>query len=346
MMRTGTWMLLVVSLGACGPDKPANTGGGEASDAAAPSATVTPTAKATATATSAPASSEDTAKGMRLLEGSDLPGARAAFEAALKKNPKDADATYYLAVTLERSGDKAGAEKGYKDALKLKPDLDEAVTNLAAMYVDAARWDEAIALLRPASIRKPADVGLRTNLALALAGKGDVAGATLEFDAAVKAAPNDAMLLFTYGHWLGANKQTEAAIVKLKAARTAAGDQTDLLAAIGHELLLLRSVADCIQTFDKVIATRDGAAARTERALCKIASKDDAGAIADLEAATKKEPGYALAHYWLGMRYGVAKKWPDTIRELEAYLKLEPQGPKAKSAQDAIAAAKKASGVK
>ena len=96
----------------------------------------------------------------------------------------------------------------------------------------------------------------------------------------------------------------------------------------------------------KVIATKDSAGARTERALCKIAAKDDAGAIADLEAATKKEPGYALAHYWLGMRYGVAKKWPDTIRELEAYLKIEPQGPKAKSAQDAIAAAKKASGVK
>ena len=343
-MRTGTWMVFFLALGACGPDKPANTGGDDVADAGAPVATVTASAKPTATA--APASSEDTAKGMKLLQDGDYPGARAAFEAALKKNPKDADATFYLAVTLERSGDKAGAEKGYKDALKLKPDLDEAVTNLAAMYVDAQRWDDAIALLRPASIRKPADVGLRTNLALALAGKGDAAGATVEFDAAVKAAPNDAMLLFTYGHWLGTNKQTEAAVVKLKAARAAAGEQTDLLAAIGHELLLLRSVTDCIQTFDKVIATKDSAGARTERALCKIAAKDDAGAIADLEAATKKEPGYALAHYWLGMRYGVAKKWPDTIRELEAYLKIEPQGPKAKSAQDAIAAAKKASGVK
>jgi len=335
-------MVLVATLAACGPDKPANTGGGGDGDASAPVATATPTA----TATAAPASSEDTAKGMKLLQASDLPGARAAFEAALKKNPKDADATFYLAETLERSGDKAGAEKAYKDALKLKPDLDEATTNLAAMYVDAERWDDAIALLRPATIRKPGDAGLHTNLALALAGKGDTAGATQEFDAAVKVAPNDAMLLFTYGHWLGANKQTEAAIVKLKAARAAAGEQTDLLAAIGHELLLLRSVADCIQTFDKVIATKDSAGARTERALCKLVAKDEAGAVADLEAATKKEPGYALAHYWLGMRYGAAKKWPDSIRELEAYLKLEPQGPKAKSAQDAIAAGKKASGIK
>lgn len=340
-MRTGTWILLLLSLGACGPDKPANTAGGGDVDASAVS-----TATPTATATAAPASSEDTAKGMKLLQDGDLPGARAAFEAALKRNPRDADASFYLAVTLEKSGDKAGAEKSYKDALKLKPDLDEAITNLAAIYIDAERWDDAIALLRPVAARKPADAGLHTNLALALAGKGDAAGATQEFDAAVKAAPNDAMLLFTYGHWLGATKQTDGAVAKLKAARAAAGDQTELLAAIGHEFLLLRSVTECIQTFDKVVAAKDSAASRTERALCKLASKDESGAVADLEAATKKEPAYALAHYWLGTRYGVAKKWPDTIRELEAYLKLEPEGPKAKSAQAAIAAAKKASGGK
>ena len=43
----------------------------------------------------------------------------------------------------------------------------------AAMLVEGEKWDEAIALLRPAVGRHGNDAGLHTNLALALAGKGD-----------------------------------------------------------------------------------------------------------------------------------------------------------------------------
>jgi Flp pilus assembly protein TadD len=323
---------------ACGPDKPANTDGvGPTGSASGPATTTS----AAPSATVAPASSPDVARGIKLLEDGDFKGARAAFEAAVQKNPKDADAQYYLAVTLEKGGDKAGAEKGYREALKLKPDMDEAAINLAALLVEGEKWDDAIALLRPAVARHGTDAGLHTNLALALAGKGDVAGATTEFEAAVKLTPNDAMLLFTYGHALAVLKQGDAAVAKLKLARDAAGNQADLLAGIGHELLLLRAVPDCIATFDKAIALKDGAPSRTERALCKIAAKDDAGAIADLQAATKAEPNYALAHYWLGTRLGAAKKWADAIKEFEAYLKLEPTGPKAEAAKQGIATAKK-----
>lgn len=339
-MKTLFCLALVATLPllACGPDKPANTDG----NGTTPSATTTSSAPVASTsATVAAPSSPDTARGIKALEDGDLKGARAAFEAAVEKNPKDADAQYYLAVTLEKGGDKAGAEKSYREALKLKPDMDEAATNLAAMLVDAEKWDEAISLLRPAVGRHGNDAGLHTNLALALAGKGDAAGATTEFDAAVKLTPTDAMLLFTYGHALSVLKQPEPAVAKLRLARDAAGNQADLLAGIGHELLLLRAVPDCIATFDKAIAAKESAPARMERALCKIAAKDDAGAIADLQAATKNEPNFALAHYWLGTRFGAAKKWPDAIKELEAYLKLDPQGPKVEAAKQGIATAKK-----
>ena len=327
--------LVPVALAACGgPDKPAVTEG--TTSASTTSSAPPPPSSATA----APPSSPDTARGMKALEDGDLKTARGAFEAALQKNPKDADAQYYLAVTLDKSDDKAGAEKGYRDALKLKPDMDEAAINLAAILIEAQKWDEAIALLRPAVGRHGTDSGLHQNLALALAGKGDAPGAIAEFDAAVKLTPTDAMLLYTYGHTLAVLKQSDAAVAKLKLARDAA-NQADLLAGIGHELLLLRAVPECISTFDKSIAQKDAAASRTERALCKMAAKDDAGAIADLEAATKKEPSFALAHYWLGTRYGAAKKWADAQKEFEAYLKLEPTGPKADAAKAGIAAAKK-----
>ncbi|HEX4517774.1 MAG TPA: tetratricopeptide repeat protein, partial [Polyangiaceae bacterium] len=79
---------------------------------------------------------------------------------------------------------------------------------------------------------------------------------------------------------------------------------------------------------------------RTERALCKLATKDEAGATSDLEAAVAADPKYPLAHYWLATRRMGQKRWADAAKELEAYLKIEPNGPKAKTAHEALAVAK------
>jgi len=287
----------------------------------------------------APASSPDTARGISALQAGDFATAKSAFEAAIAKNGNDADAHHYLGVTLEKNNDKAGAEREYKAALALKPSLVEAAVNLAAIYVEAQKWDAAIGLLRPLT-RSADSAEVEMNLALALSGKNDQQGAGRAFDAAVKAAPTDAMLLYTYGHTLAGWGQNDAAVAKLKAARDAASGQAELLGSIGHDLLLLRAVTDCIATFDKAIAVKDGAQYRTDRALCKLGAKDDAGATADLEAAVQADAKYALGHFWLGTRRMAAQRWADAAKELDAYLKLDPNGPHAKSAREALAVAK------
>ncbi len=324
--------LLAMTLGACGgPDKPVTV-------TPLPT-TSTPAPSTSADMTPPTASGGDTGKGIKALQANDPQTAKGYFEAALKSNPRDAEAMHYMGVALEKLGDKAGAEKSYKDALKIKPDLVEAAGNLAALYIDAQKWDDAIALLKGAIIKQPDRVELHTNLALALAGKGDQPGATAEFENALKETPNDAMLLFTYGHQLGVWTQTEPALAKLRLARGAAND-VEMLAAIGHEFLLLRSTSDCVPTFDKAIAIKDAAQLRTERGLCKLSAKDAAGAQADFQAAVTAEPNYPLAHYWLGGTLLNAKKNAEAIKEFETYLKLDPKGSKAKQAQDGIAKAK------
>jgi Tfp pilus assembly protein PilF len=325
-------IVVLIAACACGPDKPATT--------ETPVATATPTAEPTASAQAAQPSSPDTARGIAAIQSNDWASAKSAFEAALAKNPRDADAHHYLGVTLEQANDKTGAEREYKAALGIKPDLAEAAANLGRIYVEAQRWDDALAVLKPAVQRRGDSADVHFALAVALAGKGDQQGSARAFDNALKITPADALLLYTYGHTLGTWNQADAAIVKLKAARDAAGTQSELLGSIGHELLVLRAVPDCIATFDKAIAAKDGAQFRTERALCKLSGKDEAGATADLEAAVRNDPQYPLAHYWLATRRMGAKKWQDAAKELEAYLKLEPNGPHAKSAQEALAVAK------
>jgi Flp pilus assembly protein TadD len=334
-MRTAMLALVLVACG--GPDKP--VAGGTAPTTTVSSATPSASADMSHVTPPPSSSSANTAKGINALQAGDAQGAKAYFEAALKTNPKDAEALHYLGVADEKLGDKPGAEKAYKDALKVRPDLAEAAGNLAALYIDAQKWDDAIALLKPAVQKQPERTELHENLALALAGKGDQPGATAEFESALKQAPNDGMLLYTYGHQLGVWQQTEPALAKLRLARGAASDG-DLLVAIGHEFYLLKAVGDCVPTFDKALTVKDAASPRTERGLCKLAGKDLAGAQADFQAAVTKEPNYALAHYWLGFALLNAKKTADGIKELETYLKLDPNGPKAKQAQDALTKAK------
>jgi Tfp pilus assembly protein PilF len=284
------------------------------------------------------AGSNDVAKGMRAIENNDAIAAKAYFDHALRTNPKDADALYYEGVLDEKANDKDGAETNYKAALKVRPDFEEAVGNLSALYVDAKRYDDALAITQTALVKHGDNGSLHINAAVAFAGKGDQTGATREFDTAVRLSPEEPMYRLTYGHWLGVWKQGDLALVQLRAARPAAkkrGDTAvDVLSAIGHEMHLLRAWSDCVPTYDDAIALKDAADLRTERAACKIGAKDTAGALADLQTAVTRDAAYAPAHYYLAGAFASGGQFKDAIGQYEAFLKLEqPSSPMAKSAQ-------------
>jgi Tfp pilus assembly protein PilF len=284
--------------------------------------------------------SDEVTKGIKALDGGDPVAAKAYFDAALRKNPRDADAYYYLGVTAEKSGDKAAAEKGYKDALKIRKDFESAAMNLSALYLDAERYDDALALTRAAVAKHPDNAPLHLNLALALAGKADTPNATAEFENAIRITPNDPMFHVTYGHWLGVWKENDQALSQLRAARPLATDNVGVLASIGHEMHVLHAWEDCVPTYDKAIAIKDAAELRTERAACKIGAKDDAGALADLQAAVASDASYAPAHYYLGGQLAKGGKFKEAVAEYETFLKLSPNGPMAKAAQDKVKLAK------
>jgi tetratricopeptide (TPR) repeat protein len=334
IVRASFGVALCISLAACGgPAQP--PGKPDPSLAApAPSAPATPPATAGGTeGPAAPSSSEDVTKGTAAVKAGDWTGARAAFEAAIKKNPKQADAYYYLGLVLDKTGDKIGAERNYKNAVDLQPDLQEAAENLTAIYVENQRYDDAIALAKKALGRNAKNAEMQLNLAFALSGKGDVEGATKAFDDAIKLAPNDARFYVGFAQHLAAAKKTDEAITKLKAAQRVAGDDPALLGTIGYEFKTLRDVPDCLAVFDKAITLKDNADFRTNRAHCKYAAKDKPGAMADLQAAIAKEPAFAPAHYWYGSWLHEDGKFAEAIAEYDAYLKAAPKGPMAKAAE-------------
>jgi tetratricopeptide (TPR) repeat protein len=297
-----------------------------------------------------PAAGDDVAKGARALEANDLTSAKAYFDHAIKANPNNADALYYEGVLAEKANDKDGAEKSYKAALKAKPDHEQAAVNLSALYIDEQHYDPALAVAQAAIAKHKDNASLHMNAAVASAWKGDQPGATQEFLVAVRLAPSDPMFLLTYAHWLGVWKLGDASLTQLKLARPLAKNMGEsglgMLAAVGHEMHVVRAWQDCISTYDDAIAIKDAAELRTERASCKIGVKDDAGALADLRAAIAKDAAYAPAHYYLGNELARAGKYADAAAEYNAFLKIEPAGAMASAAQDKLKLIKQKTGGK
>jgi len=332
MLRLGA----LGALGACGGSAPPAQTGGAAASAPAESLSETPAASAPE-----PAPSPELLAGIKAFDAGSYADARKAFEAAAKKDPNDYQALYNLGMACEKLGDKAAAEGAYKSALTVKPELDTAAAELSALYVDEGRIDDALAVGRAGLAKHPNSAALHENVGVALAARGDQDAATKELEQAVKIAPSEPMFHLTFAHWLNA-WHVRGGAPHLDAARDLVKDDYGMVASIGHEYRMAGEFDSCVKTFDHAVTIKDGGEVRTERALCRLGLKDDKGTIEDLQAAVSKEPTYAPAHYYLGGRLAMGKRFKDAAAEYAKYLQLEPTGSLVKQASERMKAAQDA----
>jgi Flp pilus assembly protein TadD len=334
---------LAMMLLACGePPKPPETPPPSLDNG--PSSTPAPKSSGSSSGTSgpvAPTNSDDVKKGIAALKSGDLPGAKAAFDAAIAKNPKQADAYHYRGVVEDQAGQKAEAEKDYRKALEIQPDLEESAVNLAALDIEGGKYDEAATLMKKAIAKNPKSAALHVNLAMALAGKNDADGAGKELDEALKLEPNNALTAVTYAQILArAGKAKDAAAKLEQAARLAASDP-GVLASVAIEYKNMKDFKSCISTLDKAIGIKDVAELRVYRGTCKLGLHDLPGATAEFKDAVAKEPNNPVAHYSLGNALGDGGKLAEAIAEWEQAVKLAPDTQMAKSAEKKIEIAKK-----
>jgi tetratricopeptide (TPR) repeat protein len=338
-MTSGLWnsgTLVCLALAACGGSSgpPPQTGGATPESAAVHP----PTGAANA---AEPATTPELLAGIKAFDAGNYAEARKSFEAATKKNPNDYQAFYNLGMACEKVGDKPAAETAYKSALSVKPDLETAAAELCALYVDEGRVEDALAAGGPALAKHPGNVVLHENVGIALATRGDQENATRELEEAVRIQPSEPMFHLTLAHWLN-TWHVRGAAPHLDAARDLVKEDYGMIASVGHEYRMAGEFDSCVKTFDHAVQIKDGGEVRTERALCKLGLKDDKGTLDDLQAAVAKESSYAPAHYYLGGRLALAKRFKDAAAEYAKYLELAPGGSLSKPASERLKAAQDA----
>jgi type IV pilus assembly protein PilF len=131
--------------------------------------------------------------GVQAQQAGNIQEALSEFQRAIELDPDNADARNALGILLHLSFRRpAEAVEHYQRAIKVRPSFSEARTNLANVYLDQGRYDEAIKLYEQAlnDMLYPTPFIAQGNLGWAYYKKGDTQKALENIKAAVTLNPN------------------------------------------------------------------------------------------------------------------------------------------------------------
>jgi tetratricopeptide (TPR) repeat protein len=154
-------------------------------------------------------------RGVTMAARGDVPGAIAAHEAAVARDPSLAQAHVNLISLYGRAGDLAKAEEEYRKAVALGADLGEAHYDYGVLLGLQEKWDAAADAYRQALAVNPAHVQAHNNLGQILERQRQFEAARSEYELAVAAQPTFRLARFNLGRMLLALGRNDDAIVEL-----------------------------------------------------------------------------------------------------------------------------------
>jgi tetratricopeptide (TPR) repeat protein len=298
--------------------------------------------------------------GIRSLQNGRYAIARTQFSAAIKANPRSADALTWRGITENRLTQYKEAVSDFEEALRLLPNQLPAEYNLALSFIRLGQSDKAIEHLRTVVKLQPGALDPEYNLAILLEAKQATGEAVEHLRAAYKANPHDSAV---YQHLLvdllrmGRVEEAQPLLGEIQNVHSA-----EQLHQVGTALLEAGQFREAIQVLEKarmqsqpslsadlVLARAYIGAQEDHKAtnlLKPVETSDktgevfyllgtaylDAGATQDardsFERAVKLNPHNDLAHYHLGlMEADVPEEIPDAIVHLREAVRLDPDNP-------------------
>ena len=191
-----------------------------------------------ARALAAPPAPADAAadEGEKKLQAGDVDGALAAFARAEKQAPRDPRPRYLRGAALAKKGDRAGAERAYREALALDGKLAAVHNELGTLLEEGQRLDPAIAEFKAAVQADPKLGEAWQNLGRAEVRKGDLAEAQRVLERAAKELPKDADLRIDLSVALRQGKKLDQALAAAREAVQLAPGSPDAHLNLGLSL--------------------------------------------------------------------------------------------------------------
>ena len=207
--------------------------------------------------------------------------------------PSDPRITYADALLASDRGDMEAAINGFREALRLDPNLSGAQQDLGLAYIKLRRWPEAVATLAEFSRRQADSVEAAYFHALALHNAGRSLDAESETRRALRLEPGAAAVHALLGIILA----------------TRGGADQEASEALGQ------AVALDPRSFD----------AQFYMGRVQYALKDYGGAVANLRQAVALNPRHGEARFFLGTSLEAAGDSNAALGQYEKLVKLDPQ---------------------
>lgn len=253
------------------------------------------------------------------------------FDAALRIHPNDLPAHYNLALSLIRLGENDRAVQQLRQVLKLQPGAPEAEYNLAILLEEQHATGEAIEHLEAAYQSHPDDVAILQHLAIDLVVAGRAEDAQPMLDQLRKAAPPETLTHVAESLLeAGDGKQ---AVPLLEAVR--AQSQPDSKQHAELDMLLARAYIaihedeKAIDLLNAALTTDNTGTANYLLGLAYLDMGSTADAQESFERAAKTNPRNGAALYHLALLESARpEQIADAINHLRAALDTEPGNPK------------------
>ncbi|MBO0798589.1 MAG: tetratricopeptide repeat protein, partial [Blastocatellia bacterium] len=254
------------------------------------------------------------------------------LDEALKRDPKNSPALLYRAEAFISQKRIADAIGDLRSALEIEPLL-RTKLRLAAVYLQAKKYTEGIALYQEILKDDPANAEARTALAAAMieSGKGDEAIAHLE--SLIKAEPNRADLRAQLAE-LYLPAQPEKALEQYTAAAKLEPSQLNHQIGVGSALVKLRRFQDAITVLRQALAQNPAAEiayfAHTNLATALLEMGDYPNAaqeylwILNYQKNRGDRKRTALTLYLLGICFDKLGDFEQAMQAYEQFLSLAP----------------------
>ena len=250
-----------------------------------------------------------------LMVGSPLPAGQQA--------PGPAQEAFARGMRLQQKGDLEGARQAYEAGLKLEPRRMEVLSNLGLVYSQLGQPGQAVKCFRKALEIEPQQHAVRLNLGVAYMRAGEFASAQRELQAVVDAQPSNLAARSLLGLSLLKLNRLPEGIVQLEVVRQANPKDSSLIDTLASAYIKANQL-DKAEPLVAELEKNDSAEAHFVVGSYYLAKLDHQRAIQEFTLALKENPRLLGVRAQLAYAYFFDFKWDRSIKMCEEELALNP----------------------